>query len=77
MEAQSFGIPSIALNIAGLSEIIHPKLLINENSRNAIEDKIYYYYNNWLEDKYFLRNEVRQIWDEKYTKKQVIFFLNS
>jgi len=66
MEAQSFGIPSIALNITGLSEIIHPELIINQNNRKAIEDKIYFYYCNWLKDKYFLRKEVRQIWYEKY-----------
>lgn len=66
MEAQSCGIPAIALNVGGLSEIIMPELLINIDKREEILRIINRFYNNWIKNPEYLRDNARKIWEENY-----------
>jgi colanic acid/amylovoran biosynthesis glycosyltransferase len=66
MEAQSFGIPAVALNIGGLSEIIIPELLIKIDKKELIINTINSYYKKWVKNPEYLRENARKIWENKY-----------
>lgn len=71
MEACSFGIPAIATDVGGVSEIVVPDLLINPNAKiDQIVDKIDVFRDNWQKDRYFLREKVHDIWQSDFDSEK-------
>lgn len=69
MEALSFGIPVIATNVGGVSEIVNERngYLINKNfDSNAICEIIEKYSEKTMTEKRDLKNNARQFWIQNY-----------
>ncbi|MCM8535312.1 MAG: glycosyltransferase [Lentisphaeraceae bacterium] len=77
MEAQSFGIPIIATDVGGVSEIVNNsngRLLNKSITAHDLALEIEWFYENWEKNKMFLRDESRESWllnfqaEKNYTK---------
>ncbi|NLL23505.1 MAG: glycosyltransferase [Tissierellia bacterium] len=73
MEAQSFGIPSIATNVGGTKEIVSEKTgkLLPSNLDSALlADTILEFYNMTIEQKTVLRDAARNNWEKKFNSER-------
>lgn len=67
MEAQSFGIPALATNVGGTSEILIPELLVDKNeTEKKIADKILEFRIRWEKDRTYMRYKAREIWENSF-----------